>query len=697
MVKLKIRNFRFLFFVACLKLIGVNGNNNLVDKNGLIRGEGPLSGLCLEVVPRPDTDTKNVKWTAADEKKKRKEAKRLEKEAKKREKQAKKQAEKEAREKKKKEEKEKKAKKKNQNGKKNNKRGKRSSSFLSNSCNDYIFKYTDNCGKSLSSVWYQQPISKKSQLYFKSLSNEDFTVQTMIPDCQGHSLKISLSADHLDDTVKSYRQNFYQLENDARRLIKSAIENIATKQRLNEEGQKLMPVLTLGLVDEKNIQSEFILSYSDKDKLKFKGFDEYYLAVNVTSKELELVVDQDFEVDFDVNSPNVGGNSVETTENNDKNSAQHQKNPIGPIGKPQIINGPCNNPNQALLNGICRDIPKSGLTKCGVVPRHNNRLDLFAMNSRIVGGTKTKIARWPWQITMRDAYNRFQGHICGGSIIHPKFVISAAHCFALMLIGRQTVDDLKIQIVTNIDHMDDAESYRVYNGHINKNEDPSQVKNYIFLSKKITVHPGFNLQKLNNDVALIELEHEIPLSHPAFYNKVVPVCLESEEMMVSQSHNLYGQDYEQGNSFWVTGFGSLKESSLSLSNDLMQVNLPFVKDSYCQNYYKNALNFEITDHMLCAGATEGRDSCQGDSGGPLVRRWHTDQWVLSGVVSFAMGCARRGVPGVYVRVSKLADWVYETSDGQVFSDVRICGNVFLDMDKTSSVWNSELKKWECQF
>ena len=102
--------------------------------------------------------------------------------------------------------------------------------------------------------------------------------------------------------------------------------------------------------------------------------------MNETSKKLELVVDHDFEVDFDVNQPNVGVNSVENSTENDENPTELQKNPIGPIGPPQIINGPCNNPDQALLNGVCRDIPKSGLTKCGVVPRNNNRLDPYMQN-----------------------------------------------------------------------------------------------------------------------------------------------------------------------------------------------------------------------------------------------------------------------------------------------------------------------------
>ena len=92
--------------------------------------------------------------------------------------------------------------------------------------------------------------------------------------------------------------------------------------------------------------------------------------------------------------------------------------------------------------------------------------------------------------------------------------------------------------------------------------------------------------------------------------------------------------------------------------------------------------FEINELlMLCAGGEEGKDSCQGDSGGPLVRRFYSQQWLLSGIVSFGSSCGARGIPGIYTKVSKIADWVYEQTDGQVFSDIRFCGDT-LNYDDT---------------
>ena len=62
--------------------------------------------------------------------------------------------------------------------------------------------------------------------------------------------------------------------------------------------------------------------------------------------------------------------------------------------------------------------------------------------------------------------------------------------------------------------------------------------------------------------------------------------------------------------------------------------------------------------MICAGYQHGKhDSCQGDSGGPLVARNK-----LVGVVSWGIGCAEDGFPGVYARVSSVRDWIKSVSD-----------------------------------
>ena len=121
------------------------------------------------------------------------------------------------------------------------------------------------------------------------------------------------------------------------------------------------------------------------------------------------------------------------------------------------------------------------------------------------------------------------------------------------------------------------------------------------------------------------------------------------------SYNLNGQNY-QDTGFWVTGWGKESDEVIR-SPQLMAVSLPFVDFDQCKRRYETYhSNFVIdTELMMCAGGEEGKDSCQGDSGGPLVRRFYSQQWLLSGIVSFGSNCGTLGIPGIYTKVSKIAD------------------------------------------
>lgn len=237
---------------------------------------------------------------------------------------------------------------------------------------------------------------------------------------------------------------------------------------------------------------------------------------------------------------------------------------------------------------------------------------------RIVGGQAANPHSWPWQVSIRFRGN----HICGGSLVSARHIVTAAHCFKTVSMA---ADDFEFWVGK---HMKD------------EREPTYEQKLY---GEEIIMHPDYDKRKHDADLVIVRLR-----TPAKFTNYVSPICLPA-------SRTEHPRDNTK---CFVTGFGTTHGTGDS--DKLKQAAVPTIGNDQCKTM-ESRLKPILTKNMFCAGYYEGgHDSCQGDSGGPLACKvGENDSWVLSGVVSFGFGCAGANSPGVYVRTAEFLPWFNE--------------------------------------
>ncbi|XP_012161668.1 trypsin [Ceratitis capitata] len=248
---------------------------------------------------------------------------------------------------------------------------------------------------------------------------------------------------------------------------------------------------------------------------------------------------------------------------------------------------------------------------------------LADLDAKIFGGSPVAITSAPWQVSVRlKEYEIVQfgyGHICGGSVITTRVIVSAAHC----------------AIYTNIT----PTVYRFPNdftivmGSVYLQEVTPYTLQYNVL--EVVPHPDFNLQPLENDIALFFINGKIPTNYPT----VSPIPLNRLALAAGLNCTVTGWGVTEQGITWPVLLGTV---------------VPIVATAQCNNSYSGT----IMNGMLCAGylSTGGADACQGDSGGPLACNG-----TLAGIVSWGNGCAKPGYPGVYTNVSDYTNWILLTN------------------------------------
>ncbi|XP_077653386.1 ovochymase-2-like [Urocitellus parryii] len=280
-----------------------------------------------------------------------------------------------------------------------------------------------------------------------------------------------------------------------------------------------------------------------------------------------------------------------------------------------------------LEQGTSANLPLPKGTECGKNLAKIGPQNYFNIFSRIVGGSQVKKGSYPWQVSLKQR----QKHICGGTIISPQWVITAAHCVA----NRNFASTLNVTA----------------GEHDLSQEEPREQTLTI---ETIIVHPRFTIKKpMDYDIAILRMAGTFQ-----FGQLVGPVCLPEP-----------GERFEAGFICTTAGWGRLTEDGI-LSQVLQEVNLPILSKKECVAALLTLKKPFNGKTFLCTGSPDGgRDACKGDSGGSLMCRNKKGAWTLAGVTSWGLGCGRswrnngqkdeQGSPGIFTDISKVLPWIRE--------------------------------------
>jgi trypsin len=241
-----------------------------------------------------------------------------------------------------------------------------------------------------------------------------------------------------------------------------------------------------------------------------------------------------------------------------------------------------------------------------------------------VPGTGT--CKWRWQVDFQGA--------CGGTLIAPNWIISAAHC---------------------------AKKKNMNTGKVGN--DPGKVQN--FNVKRWITHPKYKDPVGNaHNIALVEIDGAVKT------NECVGFAMLPKTYVLPQRKTV------------ITGRGKSSKLQAATVTTLSNDNCKKAPGKY------GAYGDQITDDQLCAAGTDPTDQCQGDGGGPLLFEESDGNFTIHGVTSWGRGCEEGSNPGVWSRVYEHMDFLDEHLKGHPPS-CEDTNNGKKDNDNDDCSWYTE--------